>query len=236
MSATPVIELDAITKRYRIGDGWFTALDDLSLRIDENEYVAIVGPSGSGKSTLMNLLGCLDVPDAGHYRLHGEDVAGLDEERLAIARNRAIGFIFQSFNLLPRASVLANVVQPLVYRRMGNAERRQRALEALQRVGLADKLDNLPGQLSGGQRQRVAIARALVTRPRILLGDEPTGNLDSSTTASIMRLFDALHDEGQTIILVTHETEIADHCRRSIRLVDGRIAEDRRQPGAGRVS
>jgi len=236
MSATPVIELEAITKRYRIGDGWFTALDDLSLRIDENEYVAIVGPSGSGKSTLMNLLGCLDVPDAGHYRLHGEDVAGLDEERLAIARNRAIGFIFQSFNLLPRASVLANVVQPLVYRRMGNAERRQRALEALQRVGLADKLDNLPGQLSGGQRQRVAIARALVTRPRILLGDEPTGNLDSSTTASIMRLFDALHDEGQTIILVTHETEIADHCRRSIRLVDGRIAEDRRQPGAGRVS
>lgn len=236
MSATPVIELEAITKRYRIGDGWFTALDDLSLRIDENEYVAIVGPSGSGKSTLMNLLGCLDVPDAGHYRLHGEDVAGLDEERLAIARNRAIGFIFQSFNLLPRASVLANVVQPLVYRRMGNAERRQRALEALQRVGLADKLDNLPGQLSGGQRQRVAIARALVTRPRILLGDEPTGNLDSSTTASIMRLFDALHDEGQTIILVTHETEIADHCRRSIRLVDGRIAEDRQQPGAGHVS
>ena len=229
----PVMELDGIAKRYRIGDGWFTALDDLSLRIDANEYVAIVGPSGSGKSTLMNLLGCLDVPDAGRYRLHGEDVAGLDEERLAVARNRAIGFIFQSFNLLPRASVLANVVQPLVYRRMAGAERRRRALEALDRVGLADKLDNLPGQLSGGQRQRVAIARALVTRPRILLGDEPTGNLDSSTTASIMRLFDDLHAEGQTIILVTHEAEIADHCRRSIRLVDGRIAEDRRQPGMG---
>ncbi|MCD9027634.1 ABC transporter ATP-binding protein [Luteimonas sp. BDR2-5] len=231
MTATPVIELHGIAKRYRIGDGWFTALADLSLRIDENEYVAIVGPSGSGKSTLMNLLGCLDVPDAGRYLLHGRDVAGLDEDQLAVARNRAIGFIFQSFNLLPRASVLANVMQPLVYRRMAGAERRRRALEALRRVGLADKLDNLPGQLSGGQRQRVAIARALVTRPRILLGDEPTGNLDSTTTAGIMRLFDQLHAEGQTIILVTHEAEIADHCQRSIRLVDGRIAEDRRQPG-----
>jgi len=233
LATGPVIELEGIVKRYAIGDGWFTALDDLSLRIDANEYVAIVGPSGSGKSTLMNLLGCLDAPDIGHYRLQGEDVAGLDENRLAVARNRAIGFIFQSFNLLPRASVLSNVVQPLVYRHMAGAERRRRALEALDRVGLADKLDNLPGQLSGGQRQRVAIARALVTRPRILLGDEPTGNLDSSTTASIMRLFDDLHAEGQTIILVTHEAEIANHCRRSIRLVDGRIAEDRRQPVTG---
>ncbi len=233
MSAAPVIALDGITKRYRIGDGFFTALDAVSLSIEANEYVAIVGPSGSGKSTLMNLLGCLDVPDAGAYRLHGRDVAGLDEDGLAVARNRAIGFIFQSFNLLPRASVLANVVQPLVYRRMAAAERRRRALEALDRVGLADKLDNLPGQLSGGQRQRVAIARALVTRPRILLGDEPTGNLDSATTAGIMRLFDALHAEGQTIILVTHEADIAAHCRRSIRLVDGRIAEDRRQSPSG---
>lgn len=228
--AAPVIALEGIVKRYPVGDGWFTALDDISLRIDENEYVAIVGPSGSGKSTLMNLLGCLDVPDSGRYLLHGRDVAGLDEEQLAVARNQAVGFIFQSFNLLPRASVLANVVQPLVYRRMAGAERRRRAMQALERVGLADKTGNLPGQLSGGQRQRVAIARALVTRPRILLGDEPTGNLDSTTTAGIMRLFDELHHEGQTIILVTHEQDIADHCLRSVRLVDGRIAEDRPQP------
>ena len=229
-AATPVIALEGIVKRYPVGDGWFTALDDIHLRIEENEYVAIVGPSGSGKSTLMNLLGCLDVPDAGRYLLQGRDVAGLDEEQLAVARNQAVGFIFQSFNLLPRASVLANVVQPLVYRRMAGAERRRRALEALERVGLSDKTGNLPGQLSGGQRQRVAIARALVTRPRILLGDEPTGNLDSTTTAGIMRLFDELHSEGQTIILVTHEQDIADHCLRSVRLVDGRIAEDRPQP------
>ena len=229
-TATPVIALEGIVKRYPVGDGWFTALDDIQLRIEENEYVAIVGPSGSGKSTLMNLLGCLDVPDAGRYLLQGRDVAGLDEEQLAVARNQAVGFIFQSFNLLPRASVLANVVQPLVYRRMAGAERRRRALEALDRLGLADKTGNLPGQLSGGQRQRVAIARALVTRPRILLGDEPTGNLDSTTTAGIMRLFDELHAEGQTIILVTHEQDIADHCLRSVRLVDGRIAEDRMQP------
>ena len=231
-AATPVIALEGIVKRYPVGDGWFTALDDIHLRIEENEYVAIVGPSGSGKSTLMNLLGCLDVPDAGRYLLQGRDVAGLDEEQLAVARNQAVGFIFQSFNLLPRASVLANVVQPLVYRRMAGAERRRRALEALERVGLSDKTGNLPGQLSGGQRQRVAIARALVTRPQILLGDEPTGNLDSTTTAGIMRLFDELHHEGQTIILVTHEQDIADHCLRSVRLVDGKISEDRRQPRA----
>ncbi|NLB56991.1 MAG: ATP-binding cassette domain-containing protein, partial [Gammaproteobacteria bacterium] len=165
--------------------------------------------------------------------LQGRDVAGLDEEQLAVGVNQAVGFIFQSFNLLPRASVLANVVQPLVYRRMAGTERRRRALEALERVGLADKTGNLPGQLSGGQRQRVAIARALVTRPQILLGDEPTGNLDSTTTAGIMRLFDELHGEGQTIILVTHEQDIANHCLRSVRLVDGKIAEDRRQPRAG---
>ncbi len=226
-----VIRLERIVKSYPIEASRFIALDDVTLSIAANDYVAIVGPSGSGKSTLMNIIGCLDVPDSGAYWLRGRDVAGLDETELAGERNQSIGFIFQSFNLLPRASVLANVIQPLVYRMMRPAERRQRASEALARVGLSDKAANLPGQLSGGQRQRVAIARALVARPRILLGDEPTGNLDSRTTGEIMALFDALHAEGHTIILVTHEQEIAEHCRRRIRLVDGRIDDDRRQTG-----
>jgi putative ABC transport system ATP-binding protein len=230
-----VIRLEGVRKAYRMGESEFMALDGIDLAIEANEYVAIVGPSGSGKSTLMNIVGCLDVPSAGRYLLRGRDVAKMDETELAHERNRSVGFIFQSFNLLPRASALANVMQPLVYRVMPRAERRERALLALTRVGLAARVSHLPSQLSGGQRQRVAIARALVTEPAILLGDEPTGNLDSRTTVEIMGLFDALHAEGHTIILVTHEQEIADHCRRSVRLVDGRIVEDRRQPGRAGV-
>jgi putative ABC transport system ATP-binding protein len=232
-ATTPLIALHGVVKRYRLGEDAFTALDHVSLQIAANDYVAIIGPSGSGKSTLMNVLGCLDRIDDGRYLLDGHDVGGLDEAALARARNLSIGFVFQSFHLLPRASVLANVMQPLVYRRMPAAARRRRALEALDRVGLAQRTAHLPAQLSGGQRQRVAIARALVTRPRLLLGDEPTGNLDSVTTAEIMALFDALHREGQTVLLVTHEPDIAAHCLRRVRLADGRIVEDVRQPRGG---
>ncbi len=224
-----VIRFEGISKAYRMGESEFLALDRVDLAICANEYVAIVGPSGSGKSTLMNIVGCLDVPSAGRYLLRGRDVAGLDQTELAHERNRSVGFIFQSFNLLPRASALANVMQPLVYRMMPRRERRERALHALERVGLENRVDHLPNQLSGGQRQRVAIARALVTEPAILLGDEPTGNLDSRTTVEIMALFDALHAEGHTLILVTHEQEIAEHCARNVRLVDGRIVEDSRR-------
>lgn len=231
----PVIELEQVSKYYTMAEERFYALSDLSLTIVENEYVAIIGPSGSGKSTLMNILGCLDTPSAGHYRLAGQDVVNLSEAQLATLRNQAVGFIFQSFNLLPRATALANVMQPLVYRLMSNKERQQQAEYALQRVGLADKLHHLPSQLSGGQRQRVAIARALVTRPRILLGDEPTGNLDSQTTREIMALFDELHQEGHTVILVTHEQDIADHCQRVVRLVDGKLTQDIVQHQGGRL-
>ena len=223
-----VIQCEGVQKRYAMGDTHFAALSDIDLTIEANDYVAIIGPSGSGKSTLMNILGCLDVPSGGRYLLQGRDVAQLDERALAQERNRSVGFIFQSFHLLPRASALANVMQPLIYRQMPAAERRRRAIDALTRVGLQARLDHLPNQLSGGQRQRVAIARALVTEPRILLGDEPTGNLDSQTTEDIMTLFDQLHAEGQTVILVTHEADIAARCRRRVRLVDGRVVEDRR--------
>ena len=226
-----VIRLQQVGKRYVLGDTPYDALRGIDLQIERNEYVAIIGPSGSGKSTLLNILGCLDVPSSGQYWLRERDVAGLDETELAHERNRSVGFIFQSFNLLPRASALANVMQPLVYRRMGRAERRERAELALARVGLSQRMQHLPSQLSGGQRQRVAIARALVAEPAILLGDEPTGNLDSQTTLEIMALFDQLHAEGHTLLLVTHEAEIAEHCDRSIRLVDGQIVEDRRQVG-----
>ena len=228
-----VIDCIGVEKSFSMGENQFRALAGVNLRIHANDYVAIVGPSGSGKSTLMNILGCLDVPSAGRYLLQGRDVAQMDERALAIERNRSVGFIFQSFNLLPRASALANVMQPLIYRQMPAAERRRRALEALARVGLTHRVEHLPNQLSGGQRQRVAIARALVTEPRILLGDEPTGNLDSQTTGEIMALFDALHAEGQTVILVTHEADIAARCQRQVRLVDGQIVEDRRNDGGG---
>jgi putative ABC transport system ATP-binding protein len=229
-SQKTVIELRDIAKHYMMGSEGFYALNQIDLDIHLNDYIAIVGSSGSGKSTLMNLLGCLDYPSDGEYRLKGTNVATLDENSLADIRNREIGFIFQNFNLLPRASALQNVMQPLVYRGMPLAERKKRALDALTMVGLKDRVGHVPNQLSGGQRQRVAIARALVTKPAILLADEPTGNLDSSTTIEIMALFDQLHRDGQTLIIVTHEQEIADRCRRVITLRDGRLIDDFMNP------
>ena len=231
----PLIQLRGVTRAYEMGEHVLKALDAVDLDVARNEYVAITGASGSGKSTLMNILGCLDRPTEGDYRLDGLSVANMSANELAQVRNRRIGFIFQSFNLLPRASALKNVMQPLVYRRLPVAERRELAAESLGRVGLGDRMDHLPNELSGGQRQRVAIARALVGHPAILLADEPTGNLDSRTTADIMRLFDELHDEGQTILTVTHEPDIADHCLREIRLSDGRIVEDRQTARAEAV-
>lgn len=226
MSKQTIIELRKIAKHYMMGSEGFYALDGIDLDIYLNDYIAIVGSSGSGKSTLMNLLGCLDYPTAGEYKLKGTDVATLDENALAGIRNLEIGFIFQNFNLLPRATALQNVMQPLVYRGMALAERKQRAQDALAMVGLQDRMTHIPNQLSGGQRQRVAIARALVTQPAILLADEPTGNLDSSTTIEIMALFDQLHNDGQTLIVVTHEKEIAERCHRVITLKDGRLMSD----------
>jgi putative ABC transport system ATP-binding protein len=223
-----VIELSAISKHYEMGQQLIKAVDSLDLTIDYNEYVVFIGSSGSGKSTLMNIIGCLDTPTAGRYVLNQRDVSGLDENELADIRNQEIGFIFQSFNLLPRASALKNVMQPLIYRGLSLADRRAEAERVLARVGLADRADHLPNQLSGGQRQRVAIARALVTNPSILLADEPTGNLDSQTSIEILSLFDELHNDGQTIIVVTHEPDVAAHGERIVRLKDGKVLEDRR--------
>jgi putative ABC transport system ATP-binding protein len=206
------------------------ALAGVDLFIGRNEYVALIGPSGSGKSTLMNIIGCLDSPSEGQYILNGRDTSSLRDDELAIVRNREIGFIFQSFHLLPRQTALQNVMQPLVYRRMPPAERRERAAHALEKVGLGDRLDHRPNQLSGGQRQRVAVARALVGEPSLLLADEPTGNLDSRTSLEIMALFDALHAQGQTVVIVTHEPDIAAHCRRTIRVRDGLVVEDSLNP------
>ncbi len=221
-----VIALESISKHYVMGQYVIKAVDEIDLVIERNEYVAFIGSSGSGKSTVMNIIGCLDTPTSGRYLLNGHNVAGLTQNELADVRNQEIGFIFQSFNLLPRMTALQNVMQPLIYRGVAVAERREEGMHYLERVGIADRSDHLPNQLSGGQRQRVAIARALVTRPSILLADEPTGNLDSQTTVEILELFDELHAAGQTIVVVTHEPEVAAHGSRVIRLRDGKVVED----------
>jgi putative ABC transport system ATP-binding protein len=220
----PVILLQRITKTYLMGTEKVRALDGVDLRIDANEFVAIMGPSGSGKSTLMNIVGLLDVPTGGQYWLAGRDVARLSQSEQARERGRRIGFVFQTFELLPRQTALRNVELPLVY--SGVRDRRARAAEALRQVGLADRMGHRPNQMSGGQRQRVAIARALVQRPALILADEPTGNLDTRTSGEILDLFDDLHANGQTIVLVTHEPDIAARCRRVVRLRDGRVESD----------
>ena len=226
-----VIRLTDAFRTYEMGDQVIHALDGVNVTIERNEYVAIVGASGSGKSTMMNIIGCLDRLTKGDYLLNGQSVGDRNETELAQIRNREIGFVFQSFNLLSRASALKNVMQPLVYREMPRAERKERASEALEHVGLGDRMDSRPNQMSGGQRQRVAIARALVGKPAILLADEPTGNLDSVTSQEIMALIDQVHDEGQTVIMVTHEPDIARHCHRIIRLADGGVESDQSQHG-----
>lgn len=228
-STGEVIRTVGLQKHYQLGAELVRALRGVDLVISRNEYVAIMGPSGSGKSTLMNLIGCLDTPTAGEYILNGQPVSGLDDDQLARIRNREIGFVFQTFNLLPRSTALENVELPLVYAGIPRADRRERATRALQEVELGDRLGHRPNELSGGQRQRVAVARALVTRPSILLADEPTGNLDSRTSEEIMTLFGRLHAEGQTVIMVTHEPDIAAHAERVVVLRDGSISEDRRQ-------
>ena len=221
-----MISLINIVKRYMMGEEEIMALAGVDLSIARNEYVALIGPSGSGKSTLMNLLGCLDTPSEGKYILNGRDTSTMNDNELAKVRNQEIGFIFQSFHLLPRMSVLQNVMQPLVYRGIPAGERARMAADALEKVGLGDRMTHRPNQLSGGQRQRVAVARALVGNPSILLADEPTGNLDSKTSAEIMALFDELHQQGQTVIVVTHEPDIAAHCHRTLRVSDGKIVQD----------
>jgi putative ABC transport system ATP-binding protein len=221
-----IIQLKSIAKFYQVGEEQVHALDGVSLKIAKNEYVAIMGPSGSGKSTLMNIIGCLDTPTSGLYELNGTNVSDMNDNQLARVRNKEIGFVFQTFNLLARSDILHNVELPLIYGGIGSSERRKLARAAIDRVGLTDRIHHKPNELSGGQRQRVAIARALVTQPSILLADEPTGNLDTRTGEEIMLLFDVLHKEGNTIILVTHEEDIAQHAHRRIRLRDGRIEQD----------
>jgi putative ABC transport system ATP-binding protein len=232
MSDEALIQVRELTRDYDMGSEVVRALRGVNLSIHRNEYVAIMGPSGSGKSTLMNLLGCLDTPTGGEYWLNGVEVSELGDDELARVRNREIGFVFQTFNLLPRASALHNVELPLIYAGMKSGERRRRAATALAKVGLQDRMHHKPNELSGGQRQRVAIARALVNEPSILLADEPTGNLDSATSAEIMDVFAALHAQGQNVIMVTHEADIAAHARRVVTLRDGLIHSDVLQAAA----
>ncbi|RNC80029.1 MAG: ABC transporter ATP-binding protein [Balneola sp.] len=222
-----VIQITDLTRTYKMGETLVRALAGVSFNVKENEYIAIMGPSGSGKSTLMNMIGCLDTPSSGEYILNGNQVSQMDDAELAEVRNREIGFVFQTFNLLPRTSCLANVELPLIYAGMKSSERKEKAAEVLEKVGLGDRMDHKPNELSGGQRQRVAIARALVNNPSILLADEPTGNLDSKTGDEIMLLFEELYRQGNTIILVTHENDIAKYSRRIVRLRDGLIETDK---------
>ena len=222
----PVIDIEHLRKTYYMGSQTVHALKDVSLQINQNEYVALMGPSGSGKSTLMNLLGCLDTPTAGKYILNNQDVSILSDAELAQIRNKEIGFVFQTFNLLPRLSSLENVALPLVYAGMSKADRLEKARSVLDAVGLGDRVDHKPNELSGGQRQRVAGARALVNDPAIILADEPTGNLDTKTSVEIMALFESIHNAGNTVILVTHEPDIAEHAHRVIRLRDGLVETD----------
>ena len=226
-----ILSLQDVVKTYEMGTQQVHALSGVSLDLNRNEYVAIMGPSGSGKSTLMNIIGCLDVPTSGSYSLDGEMVANKSEGQLAEIRNRLIGFVFQTFNLIPRADIFHNVELPLVYGGVGKAKRRELAEQAIEQVGLTDRMTHKPNELSGGQRQRVAIARALVFNPSIILADEPTGNLDSRTGEEIMAMFDELHAAGQTIIIVTHEDHIAAHAHRVIRLRDGKIESDKSSAG-----
>lgn len=224
MMIAAVIELSGVCKHYNLGSQEIPVLKNLSLRIQQNDFIALMGPSGSGKSTLMNIIGCLDTPSSGMYLLRGRDVGSLGDAELAEVRNRHIGFVFQQFNLLPRLSALENVKLPLVYAGVSGRERNDIAMQALEQVGLAGRAQHRPSELSGGQNQRVAIARALVNKPDIILADEPTGNLDSATSAEIMELFHQIHRQGNTIVLVTHEDSIAAHAQRIIRLKDGQIA------------
>ena len=227
----PVIRADNLWRTYQMGAEEIHALRGVTFTIDSGEYVAVMGPSGSGKSTLMNLIGCLDTPTSGTYVLRGKVVSEMDDDELAAVRNREIGFVFQTFNLLPRATALHNVELPLVYAGIPREERIEKARGALEMVDLADRATHRPNELSGGQRQRVAIARALVMNPSILLADEPTGNLDSATGEEIMRLFERLHEQGHTLILVTHERDVADHAHRTIHIRDGRIESDEKRAG-----
>lgn len=222
----PIIDMTGLVRVYRMGSHEVRAVDDVRLVVERGEFLAVMGASGSGKSTLLNLMGCLDTPSSGRYVLHGQTVTSMDDDALAAARNREIGFVFQSFNLLERLTALQNVELPLIYARAAPQERLRAATEMLALVGLADRADHRPNQLSGGQRQRVAIARALVHRPALLLADEPTGNLDSESSAEIMKLFGELHAQGNTIVMVTHDREIAAAAERTIRMRDGKIVED----------